>query len=154
MGTESEAILRAALADELDRLLGEVLGLAEPLDETAFWTRPLEPGNSIGHLVLHLTGNLRHYAGARLADSGYVRDRDREFTEPAPPGKSEALASLRQAVAGFRQVVETLPADRFAAPHPDALMGSVGNALVRMVTHFAVHRGQMSYLARLSRPVG
>lgn len=152
MSTEPEVILRAAPGDELDRLPGEVLGLADPLDDPAFWTRPLEPGNSFGHLVLHLTGNLRHYAGARLADSGYVRDR--EFTEPAPPTKAEALARLREAVAGFGRVVETLPADRFAAPHPDAVMGSVGAALVRMVTHFAVHRGQMSYLARLSRPAG
>jgi hypothetical protein len=39
------------------------------------------PTESAGHLPLHLTGNLNYYIGAQIAATGYVRDRDREFTE-------------------------------------------------------------------------
>ena len=52
----------------------------------------------------------------------------------------------------FRRVVGTLDDARLAAPHPDARFGTVLQALLRYVTHFALHRGQMSYIARLAQP--
>lgn len=151
MSAELLAAVKAALPGELERLHGELKALAEPLSEAQFWRKPLEPGNSFGHLVLHLTGNLSHFAGARLGETGYVRDREREFTEPNPPSKAEALAGLDEAVALFRRVVEGLGAERLAGPHPDGdrMGGSVVHALVRLATHFALHRGQMTYISRL-----
>ena len=49
----------------------------DPLSNEQFWRKPYPYGNSVGHLVLHLTGNLNYYIGARIAETGYVRDRDR-----------------------------------------------------------------------------
>lgn len=144
--------IKAGLTGELEVLRDALKTLAEPLDEKQFWTKPIEPGNSFGHLVLHLTGNLSHFAGARLGGTGYVRDREREFTETQVPTKAEALARLDDAVAVFRRVVESLPEERFSEPHPDAQMGTVANSLVRLVAHFALHRGQMSYISRLVNP--
>jgi hypothetical protein len=152
MSTDLAAATKAALTAQLESLRDAIRELAEPLEEGQFWRKPIEPGNSFGHLVLHLSGNLNHFAGAGMAKTGYVRDREREFTETAPPGKAEALARLDDAVALFRRVVEALPADQLTAAHPEAQMGSVLNALVRMVAHFALHRGQLSYIARLVRP--
>lgn len=148
MSQDAIQALRAALISELEILRDAVKTLAESLDEDQFWTKPVDPGNSFGHLVLHLTGNLSHFVGARLGNTGYVRDREREFTETQLLPKAEALARLDVAVALFRQVAESLPAERFAAAHPDPQMGTVANALVRVVAHFALHRGQMSYIAR------
>ena len=37
--------------------------------------------NSIGNLSLHLCGNLRHFIGSVIGGSGYVRDRDKEFSD-------------------------------------------------------------------------
>jgi hypothetical protein len=150
MSEDLRAVAQAAVCGELERLLGELRGLAAPLTEKQFWSRPVEPGNSVGHLVLHLTGNLSHFVGARLGGTGYVRDREREFTEPNPPPRDEALARLDAAVALFRRVVEGLSAERLAGPHPDAQMGTVLGALVRLTAHFALHRGQISYLSRLA----
>ena len=140
---------KAALCSELEILRDAVKTLAGPLTEEQFWRKPIEPGNSFGHLVLHLTGNLSHFAGARLGKTGYVRERDREFTDPNPPPKAEAMARLDEAVSTYRRVVEALPGEEFPSAHPDAMMGTVINALVRLVAHFALHRGQMSYIARL-----
>ena len=53
----------------------------DPLTEEQLWARPFAHGNSVGHLLLHMTGNLSYYIGARVAEKGYVRDRDREFNE-------------------------------------------------------------------------
>jgi uncharacterized damage-inducible protein DinB len=147
-------LAKQALCGELERLRDELRGLVDPLDEAQFWKKPTDPGNSAGHLVLHLTGNLSHFAGAQLGGTGYRRDREREFTEAAVPAKAEALARLDDAVALFRRVVEALPAGRLAEPHPEAKFGTVLAALTRLLTHFALHRGQMSYIVRLVAPAG
>ena len=149
MTMDTVTATKAALCGELEILRDAIKTLAEPLTEAQFWRKPIEPSNSFGHLVLHLTGNLSHFAGARLGKTGYVREREREFTEPNPPTKAEAMAGLDGAVATYRRVVEALPGEEYLAAHPDAMMGTVINGLVRLVAHFALHRGQMSYIARM-----
>ena len=150
MTADTAGLAKAALIEKLEELAQEVRQLAGSLSEGQLWVKPVEPGNSVGHLILHLTGNLRHFVGAQLGGTGYVRDREREFTEARMPPKAEALARLDDAVATFRRVVEGLGAEQLAAPHPESRFGNVLNALVHLVTHFALHRGQMSYLARLA----
>jgi uncharacterized damage-inducible protein DinB len=152
MTTDLAGLARAALIEELEGLRDEVRQLADGLSEEELWAKPVEPGNSVGHLILHLTGNLNHFIGAHLGHTGYVREREREFTEPNPPAKAEVLAGLDGAVATFRRVVGGLSAEQLAAPHPEARFGTVLKALVHLVSHFALHRGQMSYLVRLAKP--
>jgi uncharacterized damage-inducible protein DinB len=153
MPADLAAVARTALIGELEELGKGVRALMEPLSDEQLWTRPIEPGNSIGHLILHLTGNLNHFVGAHLGRTGYVRDREREFTQPQRPPRAALLADLDEAVATFRRVVEGLSAEQLAAPHPEARFGPVLQALVHLVAHFALHRGQMSYIARLVKPL-
>src|SRR6266576_5111980 len=70
----------------------------DPLSNEQFWRKPYVYGNSAGHLVLHLTGNLNYYIGARVAETGYVRDRDGEFTEPAPIPREEVFAAFDRTI--------------------------------------------------------
>jgi uncharacterized damage-inducible protein DinB len=149
MAAEITAVAKTALIEGLEKLRNEVRELSEPLSNAQFWTKPIEPGNSIGHLVLHLSGNLNHFVGGQLGGTGYVREREREFTETQVPSKTEALRKLDDAVATFRRVVSGLNAEQLAAPHPEARFGLVMNALVHLLAHFALHRGQMSYIVRL-----
>ncbi len=151
MSMDLTDLVKSSFIRELESLRDAVRDLAATLDERQFWTKPLEPGNSFGHLVLHLAGNLNWFVGGQLGGSGFVRDREREFTEANPPGKAEALAALDEAVATFRRVVQGLSAEQLAAPHPTERFGEVVNALLHLVSHFALHRGQMSYIARLAR---
>jgi uncharacterized damage-inducible protein DinB len=149
MATDVAELAKNALIGGLVNLRDEVRQVAEPLTDAELWRKPLEPGNSVGHLILHLTGNLNHFVGARLGNTGYLREREREFTEANVPSKTALLAGLDAAVATFRRVVSGLTADQLAAPHPDAHFGLVLNALTRLLAHFALHRGQMSYIVRL-----
>ena len=148
-GTDLAAGVRSALIGALVGQRDAVKAAAEPLSEADFWRKPIDPGNSVGHLVLHLTGNLNHFVGAQLGGTDYVRDREREFTEANPPPKAEALVGLDDAVALFRRVVAGLDAAALAKAHPEARFGTVLSALVHLVAHFALHRGQISYIARL-----
>ncbi len=123
--------------------------LAAPLGEKQFWQKPFPFGNSFGHLMLHLTGNLNYYIGAQIANSGYVRDRPREFNDPNPPSKQEALRCFDEAVAMVQQTLRAqLPED-----WSRAYSGVGSNAANRLdmilqcAAHMQHHIGQMIYLA-------
>ena len=86
--------IRTAFIGQLEQLRDQVKELANGLSEEQLWKKPTEPGNSVGHLILHLTGNLNHFVGAQLGKTGYVRDREKEFTDANHPAKAELLSGL------------------------------------------------------------
>ena len=145
-GTIAEGL--AAHFEELAKVLHR---LAEPLSNEQMWTRPYPYGNSFGHLVLHLTGNLNYYIGAQIANTGYVREREREFIEENHPSKPEALKRFDHAVA---MVTETIrrqsPAD-WSRPITATGEKSAGNRFgifLRCASHFRLHIGHMIYLSK------
>src|SRR5579864_3399310 len=94
------------LTERYGALALRVRELAKPLTENQFWEKPFPFGNSFGHLILHLTGNLNYYIGTQIAGTGYVRDRDREFTEPRHLPKEEVLRNFDQAIEMVLRTVE------------------------------------------------
>lgn len=149
MATDLKTLTCMALITALEKQRDGVVEYVSPLSEQELWAKPVDPGNSIGHLVLHLTGNLNHFVGAQLGNTGYRRDREREFTEARPPAKVDLLAGLNDAVAMFRRVVSGLDEERLTQSHPESRFGTVMEALVHLIAHFSLHRGQISYLVRL-----
>jgi hypothetical protein len=140
--------LCSVLADRYARNAATIRGLAAPLTDAQFWQRPFPYGNSFGHLVLHLTGNLRYYIGAQIARTGYVRERLREFTDPNPPTKAEALGHFDDAVAMALQTIRAQTAEDWEAEY-FAVGEPVLNRLdmvVRCAAHMQHHIGQMIYL--------
>src|SRR5207244_10810078 len=108
------------------------------------YVKPFAYGNSIGHLVLHLTGNLNHFIGAGIAGTGYVRNRPLEFTDPHPPAPEEALAKFRDAVAMVVRTLEAQKPDDWEKPIDanQPIQTRFGMFLV-CVAHINNHIGQM-----------
>ncbi len=104
--SELSNAVNSALASEYRMRGAEVHKWADPLSEEQFWKNPLSCGNSVGHLVLHLTGNLSYYIGAQIAGTGYVRNRDLEFTETRQPSKVELLRKLDETIAMVAATIE------------------------------------------------
>ena len=141
--------LASVLTDRYNSNLVRVRELAAPLTEQQFWTKPYPYGNSFGHLVLHLTGNLSYYIGAQIANTGYVRDRPREFNDPNPPIKEEALHRLDDAVSMVVKTIRAQSADDWAKPY-SAMGSNCSNRLdmvLQCAAHMQHHIGQMIYLA-------
>jgi Protein of unknown function (DUF1572) len=122
---------------------------AAPLDEQQFWSKPFDHGNSFGHLVLHLTGNLNYYLGQQLLNTGYIRNRELEFTDPNPPTKSEALARFDAAVEVAMRAVESQTPDYWARDYQATGMPEGMNrfdAVMQCTAHIYHHVGQMIYI--------
>ena len=146
--TDLRETVAVHLAGRYMKLAGVVHELAEPLSNEQFWSKPFPFGNSFGHLVLHLTGNLNYYIGAQIAGTGYVRDRPREFAEAAPPSKDVALKKFDDAV---KMVVRTI--SHQSAEEWSAAYSAVGadaqdrlGIVLSCATHLHHHIGQMMYL--------
>ena len=64
-------------------------------DDDSLWNTPTGVTNSGGNLVLHLTGNLRHFVGTTLGGDTYHRDREAEFSQRGLPERNWRIRSRR-----------------------------------------------------------
>jgi uncharacterized damage-inducible protein DinB len=144
------SLLSRSLATEYERVRQRVHTLVEPLSTEQLWRRPYPYGNSVGHLLLHLTGNLSYYIGAQIAGTGYVRDRPQEFADASHRPKDEVLREFDRAL---DMVVATLAAQGEAdwrAPYRGTGVDDSDrlSVLLHCATHADHHAGQIIYLCK------
>jgi uncharacterized damage-inducible protein DinB len=141
------------VAEILARDLGRLSEELQAYDrEEDLWKTAPEISNSTGTLALHLLGNLQHYIGAVLGETGYVRDRAAEFSRRNVP-RDEIIAEIERTREVVRRVVPSLDDARLAAEYPAEVGGrrmTTGYHLIHLVAHFAYHLGQVNYHRRLS----
>jgi uncharacterized damage-inducible protein DinB len=146
--SDLNASIIAALEARYKKLASGVHELAAPLSDHQFWRKPFLFGNSFGHLVLHVTGNLNYYIGAQIGQSGYVRDRPREFTESSPLSKAETLKRFDEAIEVVLQAIHRQSPEDWST----AYTGSGSDArdrfdmVLQCATHLHHHIGQMMFL--------
>lgn len=136
-------------AGRFEKLASVVHQLADPLTESQLWTKPFSFGNSFGHLLLHLTGNLNYYIGAQIAGTAYVRDRPREFAESALPSKQEVLRRFDEAVNLVVHAIRNQSVEDWSLPY-SAVNSDARDRfemVLQCVTHLHHHIGQMMYLS-------
>ena len=144
-------LISQTLSQEYDQARAKVRALVEPLSHEQLWRRPFPFGNSVGHLLLHLTGNLSYYIGAQIARTGYIRDRPKEFADTSNRAKEDVLQAFDQAV---DMVISTLQAQVEAdwqAPYEAVGSGDAKDRLrifVHCAAHLDHHAGQMIYLCK------
>jgi len=143
-----EQTIASGLTARYKKLAGVVQELAAPLSDEQFWAKPFAFGNSFGHLVLHLTGNLNYYIGAQIAGTGYVRDRPLEFSDAARPSKKEVLKKFDDAIAMVLAAINRQSAEDWSTEY--TAVGADARDRFDMVlqcaTHLHHHIGQMMYL--------
>ena len=136
------------LVRDLQALRREVESFA---DERDLWRVPPGISNSAGTLALHLAGNIRHYIGAVLGGTGYVRDRDAEFALRDVP-RTDLLADIDAALVAVERGMARVSDADLTMPYPDPPRGlavTTRDYLIHLVTHFTYHLGQVDYHRRL-----
>jgi len=118
--------------------------------EENLWIK--EPGinNSAGNLGLHLAGNLAHFLGAILNNSGYIRDREFEFNGKVD--RDELINRIRDSRKTVRETMDNLTPEDFSKTYPLQPFGfemSTEYFLIHLYSHFSYHLGQINYHRRL-----
>jgi uncharacterized damage-inducible protein DinB len=107
--------------------------------------------NSAGNLCLHLVGNLDHFVGATLGDTGYARDREAEFSTKYLP-REELLNRIEATTETIKKVLSGISDEDHLKEFPlETPMGVVktGQMLIHLQGHLNYHLGQINYHRRL-----
>ncbi len=149
--SQLSVVVTTAFAQEYRDRAAELHKWVDPLTDEQFWRNPFHFGNSIGHLILHLTGNLSYYIGAQIAKTGYVRNRDLEFTESRRRTKSEVLRNFDETIAMVVANIESQSEAGWTAAYtaerePEAR--DRFTIFLRCASHLYHHVGQINYLSR------
>lgn len=114
------------------------------------WTRSNQAQNSIGHLVLHLNGNVRQWIGSTLGGQPDIRDRPAEFASASQIDIAQLLTELQTTVASALQILANLPPETL--PNRVATQDgerAVLEVIYQVVGHFQQHAGQVIYATKL-----
>lgn len=133
---------------DLDKLKIEI-GQYE--NEADLWKISGDIKNSAGNLTLHLIGNLKHFFGAVLGGTGFVRDRDAEFSTTGVP-RDELIAGVDEAASVVKETLKKLTDDDLANIYPIEVFGhpmTTEYFVVHLATHLTWHLGQINYHRRI-----
>ena len=149
--SELAKVVSSALASEYRMRAEELHKWVDPLMEEQFWKNPYSYGNSVGHLVLHLTGNLSYYIGTQIAGTGYVRNRDLEFMEIRRPGKADVRAKFDEAIAMVVATIERQTEEEWSKAYTAEREPQAKNrftVVLRCAVHLYHHLGQINFICR------
>jgi uncharacterized damage-inducible protein DinB len=107
--------------------------------------------NTGGTLAVHLCGNLRHYIGAVLGGSGYLRDRPAEFSVRNVP-RSNILRAIDETTAMVERALSELGEEDLLRPFPEVVAGvrvTTVDFLIHLTSHLTYHLGQIDYHRRV-----
>ena len=119
-------------------------------DDERIWSTVPGCPNSAANSALHVAGNLRHFVGAVLGRTGYVRERDREFGRRSG-SRSDVKGELRAAIREVTTILPALSDEVLAVDFPEPVNGlrlRTDRFLMHLCAHAAYHLGQADYLRR------
>jgi uncharacterized damage-inducible protein DinB len=108
-------------------------------------------GNSAGNLCLHLIGNLSHFIGAMLGNTGYVRHREDEFSLKNIP-RQDLITNIENCRLIVKNTLVKLTAADLEKEFPQNVFDkpiTTEMMLMHLATHLTYHLGQINYHRRL-----
>ena len=140
--------LRKVFLKDLEKLREEIsLYKKEP----NIWRIEKNIANSAGNLCLHLVGNLNTYFGATLGKTGYIRNRDLEFSQKNVPQK-ELVVMVENTITMLDKVMRSMADEELEEEYPLLVLKektSTGYFLFHLSSHMGYHLGQINYHRRL-----
>ena len=121
----------------------------ELLSDEQIWWRANPSSNSIGNLLLHLSGNVRQWIVVGLGGATDTRDRDAEFAQRDVIPRDELLNRLRQTLREADETLAEFDVERLLDPFTiQGLQVSALAAILHVVEHFSMHVGQIVYITK------
>lgn len=140
--------LRSLYNRDLNKLKTEIESYR---NEASIWKIDQNITNSTGNLCLHLVGNLNNFIGAELGKTGYIRNRELEFSLKDIP-KAELIEKVAATTDMVDDVLRQLTPEDLEKEYPLVVFGdkmTTGYFLIHLITHLDYHLGQINYHRRL-----
>jgi hypothetical protein len=140
--------LKTLFHRELNKLKQEIELYKE---ENKLWIIDKAIANSGGNLCLHLIGNLNTYIGKELGGTGYIRNRDLEFSQKDIP-RDELLKKIDETIGVVEKTIDTVTNQQLEEEYPAVVFAekmTTGFFLIHLLAHLTYHLGQINYHRRL-----
>jgi len=133
---------------DLEKLKQEI---ASYRNESNLWKVDKSIANSSGNLCLHLVGNLNTYIGAEIGKTGYVRNRDLEFSLKNIP-QVQLVKMIEDTIVIVEDGLSKLNENDLEKEYPLLVFKektSTSYFLIHLTVHLGYHLGQVNYHRRL-----
>jgi len=120
-------------------------------DEKNIWMIDKSIANSAGNLCLHLVGNLNTFIGVQFGKTGYIRNRELEFSQKDVP-RIELVKKIDETIMVVANSLDKIKTEQLSEDYPIVVFSekmSTEYFLVHLATHLAYHLGQVNYHRRL-----
>lgn len=148
MSHEIQSVFKTIFTRYLKKLRKEIEAYQQ---EDNLWIVENDIQNSGGNLCLHLLGNLNAFICAVFGNSGYVRNRDLEFSVKDVP-RTELLRQIDQTIEGVNDSIDQITSADLQADFPIQVFKEKTTTeymIVHLATHLSYHLGQLNYHRRL-----
>lgn len=145
------SVALAALLSRITRILpSQIRSCVEELTDEQLWWRPNEQTNSVGNLVLHVSGSMRHYLSRGVGGFEYQRDRPAEFAERGPVPRAQLLATFDETIRQAAGILNSFDTARFLEPTDEQnYVPTVFDMIFNIAIHLATHTGQIVYVTKM-----
>ncbi|MGE0132260.1 MAG: DinB family protein [Blastocatellales bacterium] len=148
--------LRHARFRLLEDYFVKISAALDALNDEQVWRRPNESSNSIGNLLLHLSGNVRQWIISGVGGAEDLRDRASEFAARGSVSKGELIGLLKATLDEADAVLAGIEGEYAARTDtplqrvckPQAYDVTVLDAVFHVVEHFSYHTGQIIFAAK------
>ncbi|EDP69994.1 hypothetical protein FBALC1_10692 [Flavobacteriales bacterium ALC-1] len=120
-------------------------------EEKNLWIVTKDISNCAGNLCLHLVGNLNHFIGATMGNTGYIRQRELEFSLK-DVSREELIKQVDDTIAIVEQTLKSLTQEDLQKEYKRRVSEDTMTTeyfLVHLAMHLAYHLGQINYHRRL-----
>ena len=148
MSELSDAVV-VTINENFDEAMKKIRHCLDQLNDEQIWWRPQEGMNSIGNLLLHLSGNVTQWIMAGIGGEPDNRDRPGEFSADGVMNKSELIDRLQNTVNVAKQTLNEVPESELLSPRKiQAFETHVLGAALHVVSHFHGHMQEIIWLTR------
>ena len=120
-------------------------------NEETIWRVEKNIANSAGNLTLHLIGNLHTFIGKEIGKTGYVRNRELEFTQKNV-SRQELIDGIKDTIKMVKNSLISITNEDLKKEYPVIKFSKIESTeylLVHLATHLTYHLGQINYHRRL-----
>jgi uncharacterized damage-inducible protein DinB len=146
----SQAFVHHAREFLVDQYFPKIERCLEQLNDEQIWWRGSEQSNSIGNLLLHLSGNARQWIVSGLGGALDDRERQTEFDERDLIPRTKLLAKLKQTLIDVDAVLASFAQEKLLNQY--SIQGNTVTALeaiFHVTEHFSMHTGQIILLTKM-----
>ena len=149
-----EALIQESKRHLLEESWPRIEKCVAALNENELWHRENANTNSVGNLLLHLSGNVRQWIVSGLGTAPDERVRSLEFEERGHGGAAELLTRLQSTLSEAGAVLDRLDPNQLLETRTIQGFETTGvSVLVHVVEHFSYHVGQITHMVKATKDI-